>query len=120
MRIAVNWMRSPATLSLVVAREGGRSSIPETSMIKPRGRGVLDAPPSRGMTLLSGSLDVWLLRRSTHGRPARRAAPKRDPRTGADPRTDCRKRDIDTISGAADHGVGREPTPAAPPRRTPH
>src|SRR4051812_12255573 len=26
------------------------SSIPETSMIEPRSRGVLDAPPSRGMT----------------------------------------------------------------------
>src|SRR5450759_3229579 len=28
----------------------GRSSIPETSAIDPRGRGVLDAPLSRGMT----------------------------------------------------------------------
>jgi hypothetical protein len=29
---------------LVIARESGRSSIPETPMIEPRGRGVLDAP----------------------------------------------------------------------------
>ena len=35
---------------LVVARAGGRPSIPETSAIEPRGRGVLDSPPSRGMT----------------------------------------------------------------------
>jgi hypothetical protein len=32
-----------ATPSIVIAREGGRSSIPETSVIKSRGRGVLDA-----------------------------------------------------------------------------
>ena len=31
-------------------RRGGRSSIPETSAIEPRSRGVLDSPPSRGMT----------------------------------------------------------------------
>jgi hypothetical protein len=36
--------------STVIAREGGRSSIPETAMIEPISRGVLDAPPSRGMT----------------------------------------------------------------------
>ncbi len=36
--------------SVVIAREGGRSSIPETSMIEPISRSVLDAPPSRGMT----------------------------------------------------------------------
>src|ERR1700694_2613106 len=29
----------------------GRPSIPETSVIEPRGRGVLDPPPSRGMTV---------------------------------------------------------------------
>src|SRR6185295_2475932 len=33
--------------SVVIVREGGRSSIPETSMIKPIGRGVLD-PRLRG------------------------------------------------------------------------
>jgi hypothetical protein len=38
------WVRTRATLSLVVAREGGRSSIPETLAIAPRGRGVLDRP----------------------------------------------------------------------------
>ena len=29
----------------------GRSSIPETAVLEPRSRGVLDAPPSRGMTV---------------------------------------------------------------------
>jgi len=32
----------------------GRSSIPETSVIEPRGRGVLDTPHARGMTVVSG------------------------------------------------------------------
>src|SRR5829696_1553536 len=36
--------------SVVIVREGGRSSIPETPVIVPIGRSVLDAPPSRGMT----------------------------------------------------------------------
>src|SRR5207247_10343422 len=39
---------SPALCA--IAHWGGRSSIPETSAIQPRSRGVLDAPPSRGMT----------------------------------------------------------------------
>src|ERR1043165_4137670 len=34
----------------VIAREGGRSSIPEASVFDPRSRSVLDAPPARGMT----------------------------------------------------------------------
>ena len=34
----------------VIARESGRSSIPETSVIEPRSRGVLDTPHARGMT----------------------------------------------------------------------
>jgi len=33
----------------VIAREGGRSSIPETIVIEPISRGVLDSPPARGM-----------------------------------------------------------------------
>ena len=37
--------------SLVVTRVGGRSSIPEAAVIEPISRGVLDAPPSRGMTV---------------------------------------------------------------------
>jgi hypothetical protein len=37
-------------LSAVIVREGGRSSIPETSVIEPKGPGVLDTPLSRGMT----------------------------------------------------------------------
>ena len=39
-----------ATYPVVIVREGGRSSIPETAMIEPIGRGVLDPPPARGMT----------------------------------------------------------------------
>jgi hypothetical protein len=38
--------------SVVIVREGGRSSIPETSVIEPRSRGVLDHPPSRVTTVL--------------------------------------------------------------------
>ena len=34
----------------VIAREGGRSSIPEKSVNEPRSHRVLDAPPARGMT----------------------------------------------------------------------
>jgi hypothetical protein len=39
--------------SFVIVREGGRSSIPETLMIEPIGRGVLDSPHARGMTALA-------------------------------------------------------------------
>jgi hypothetical protein len=35
----------------VIVREGGRSSIPETSRLEPRSPRVLDAPPARGMTM---------------------------------------------------------------------
>ena len=45
-----------ASYSVVIVREGGRSSIPETTMIEPIGRGVLDPPPARGMTR-SGNFD---------------------------------------------------------------
>jgi hypothetical protein len=38
-------------LSAVIVREGGRPSIPETAALEPRGLGVLDAPPARGMTI---------------------------------------------------------------------
>ncbi len=34
----------------VIARESGRSSIPEAAVIEPRSRGVLDSPLPRGMT----------------------------------------------------------------------
>jgi len=37
-------------ISVVIARACGRSSIPETSMMEPWSRGVLDAPHARGMT----------------------------------------------------------------------
>jgi hypothetical protein len=36
--------RERATLSAVIVRESGRSSIPETLTIESRGRGVLDRP----------------------------------------------------------------------------
>src|SRR5690242_2668190 len=39
-----------ASYSTVIVREGGRSSIPETVVIEPKSRGVLDPPPSRGTT----------------------------------------------------------------------
>jgi hypothetical protein len=36
--------------SVVIVRDGGRSSIPEAAVIEPISRGVLDTPPSRGTT----------------------------------------------------------------------
>ena len=42
-------MLMPAFLD-VVARAGGRPGIPEASVFKPTGHGVLDAPHARGMT----------------------------------------------------------------------
>src|SRR5215207_6987952 len=42
--------RRRATPSLVIARLDRATSIPETPMIQSRSRGVLDTPPSRGMT----------------------------------------------------------------------
>ena len=54
-----------ATLSAVIAREGGRSSIPEASAIEPRSHGVLDTPPSRSMTTVGGAIH--------HRRPGLRA-----------------------------------------------
>src|SRR4029453_14615281 len=41
-----------------MSREGEQSNIPETPAIEPRSRGVLDAPPSRGMTAASGATAV--------------------------------------------------------------
>ncbi len=37
-----------ASFSTVIAREGGRSSIPEAVVIEPRSLGVLDAPVKPG------------------------------------------------------------------------
>jgi hypothetical protein len=37
-------------ISVVIARKGGRSSIPETSMMESSGRSVLVTPHARGMT----------------------------------------------------------------------
>jgi hypothetical protein len=45
--------------SAVIVREGGRSSIPEASVMKSIRRGVLDAPLSRSMTSLDGAT-VWI------------------------------------------------------------
>src|SRR5260370_33144732 len=42
-----------ATLSAVIVRESGRSSIPETLMIELKGRSVLDTPHARGMTIVA-------------------------------------------------------------------
>src|SRR5829696_7657373 len=47
--------QSIARPQAVIAREGGRSSIPETSVTESRSRSVLDAPPSRGMTIGCGA-----------------------------------------------------------------
>ena len=40
----------PNLTKAVIAREGGQFSIPETSVIDPRSRSVLDTPHARGMT----------------------------------------------------------------------
>ncbi len=42
--------KNAGVYSVVIVREGGRSSIPEAAVIEPRSRGVLDTPPSRGTT----------------------------------------------------------------------
>src|SRR5258705_3851327 len=41
-----------ASHSTVIVRKSGRSSIPETVVIEPKSRDVLDTPPSRGMTVV--------------------------------------------------------------------
>ena len=41
----------------------GRSSIPEAAVIEPRRRGVLDSPPSLGMTVVLGDLQCSLILR---------------------------------------------------------
>jgi hypothetical protein len=51
-RFALPTLRAPKA---VIAREIGRCSIPETSMIESKGRGVLDPPPARGMTIAKRS-----------------------------------------------------------------
>ena len=38
--------------SVVIVREGGRSSIPETSMIELKSRGVLDHPPAGDVSIV--------------------------------------------------------------------
>jgi hypothetical protein len=46
-----------ATLTAVIVRESGRSSIPKTAVTESKGRGVLDTPLARGMTTVRGSSD---------------------------------------------------------------
>jgi len=55
--------------SVVIVREGGRSSIPETLVIEPRSRSVLDTPPSRGMTGAGRREKARLATVSTRGLP---------------------------------------------------
>jgi hypothetical protein len=50
--------RSCATPQLSSPGLTGRSSIPETSVIEPRSRGVLDTPLARGMTAVGGGEDL--------------------------------------------------------------
>src|SRR5260221_11256398 len=52
---------------------GGRSSVPEKLMIKSRGRGVLDPPPSRGMTIFVGPRRIRHCERSDLSAVAQRA-----------------------------------------------
>src|SRR5216683_7718834 len=54
-RIAPRECEPARLLSTVIARECGRSSIPETAVIEPRSRGVLDTPHARGMTTCFGA-----------------------------------------------------------------
>ena len=55
---AIRAARSPTHIHLsssalcAIAHWGGRSSIPEASVIESMSRSVLDAPPSRGMTVV--------------------------------------------------------------------
>jgi hypothetical protein len=41
-------------LAAVIVREGGPSSIPEAVVLMLKRRGLLDAPPARGMTMECG------------------------------------------------------------------
>src|SRR4051812_43912841 len=84
---AVNRHRVCDRFSVVIAREGGRSSTPRR-VTRPIGRGVLDTPPSRGMTAIFGATYLQL---SRVGERKRRHAPRilvqdqraRDRRLGA-------------------------------------
>src|SRR3981081_1585189 len=60
------------TYSAVIVCEGGRSSIPETSMIEPIGRGVLDHPPSRVTTAAREATPTTSLHPSPRQIPPRR------------------------------------------------
>jgi hypothetical protein len=68
--------RSRASLSVVIVREGGRSSIPEASVIEPRSRGVLDTPHARGTTVCG-----WGRSHPRHCEPTGRANAR--PMTGS-------------------------------------
>ena len=54
--------------SVVIAREGGRSSIPETAVIESISRGVLDPPPSRiGVKVSQPWIDSDVFVEEAHG-----------------------------------------------------
>jgi hypothetical protein len=64
---------------VVIAREGGRSSIPEAAVMESRGRSVLDTPHARGMT----SCVKWRKTASTYtGFPVYGIDAVRPPSTG--------------------------------------
>src|ERR1700741_2069946 len=46
----IPFLQNAASLSAVIVRESGRSSIPEAVAIEPRQHGALDTSPARGMT----------------------------------------------------------------------
>ena len=57
-----HWKTKTNSPSAVIAREGGRSSIPETLKTETRGRGVLDPPHARGTTTVGGDASSQLPR----------------------------------------------------------
>jgi hypothetical protein len=66
----------PSPALCAIAHWGGRSSIPETPVIEPISRSVLDPPPSRGTTV------VWRFSTSTSLRAQRSNPPLHLPRYG--------------------------------------
>jgi hypothetical protein len=61
-------------ISVVVARACGRSSIPETPMMEPRGRDVLVTPHARGMTPVRARVHLTTLLPRSDKMPLDRAA----------------------------------------------
>ena len=68
----------------------GRSSIPEAAVIEPRSRGVLDSPPSRGMTVVAGGRAIASSSlRARYRRVGKASAEARRARAQACPRLCC-------------------------------